>query len=245
MFKVQRFSYCPSGVLTNGLRLDIEFALQDGSPSRIHTDEVPTPIISRKYSIGQQSESSCSDFDHFREVNPALLDPMSEIVNFTKILNNITEEHKLDPLNFSGTLVSLFHRLILFAPLINQRLSDPFEDLLHLALLAFLTTLLPEYGQDHYKYDLLSHRLRRAISMFVPTTDRHAEIMVWTLFVAGISVMRASHDQWLLQLVAVYCQQLNLRTWLDVRQILCKTCWIYAVHDRPGEQLWEEMGLAL
>lgn len=149
---------------------------------------------------------------------------------------------KLDPLSYTEILVSLLYQLIEIAPLGQTRSMSGglHDDVAHLAMLAFMTTLLPRYGRDDFNY-LLSDRLDSVLQELcvtsVDTQDSRPSLILWTLFIGGISVLRCKDNRWL---ILEICERQHLYDWPAVRGQLCRFPWIYTLHDGPGQCLWED-----
>lgn len=172
---------------------------------------------------------------------------MLEVINFSNLLNAKERDGKpkLDALEYSEILISLLYHLIEVAPLV--KLSVPrtlYEDVVTLSMLAFMTTLLPEYGRDHSSYLLLSERLKKTIQdVYAPSTDKHygeRSLLLWAMVMSGVSVLKRKEHQWLLLLVLQACEQLGLHDWSAIRRHICGFPWIHTLHDTPGQQLWED-----
>ncbi|RYP93165.1 hypothetical protein DL770_000739 [Monosporascus sp. CRB-9-2] len=219
------------------LRLDVELALESGSPL-FRSDEVPVNAVSDDSRVTKEQLPSTAPW--FSRI-------MLDVVNFASLLNGREREGrmKLDPLNYTETLLSLLYRLIEVAPL-GQSRSLPgglYDDVAHLAMLAFMTTLLPEYGSDHSSYLLLSNRLERAIqdfhAMSAGTPDSGLSLLLWSLFISGVSVLKRKDHRWRSLLILETCERLDLYDWPAVRRQLCGFPWIHTLHDVPGQCLWE------
>lgn len=221
-------------------RLDAELALQIGSPTLFHSDAIPVNAVLGDSYITKQQCSSTS---------PGLSRIMLDVLSFASLLNSRQEEGrtKLDPLSYTEMLLSLIYRLIEVASLGKPHCMSKrtYEDVAHLALLSFMTTLLPEYGSDQSSYLLLSIRLENAIQdLQIMSADSKKNggysLLLWTLFMAGISTSKRKDHRWLSLLILETCGRLDLYDWPAVRGQLCAFPWIYALHDVPGRLLWED-----
>ena len=218
------------------IRLDVELALQTGLPTLFRSDAVvpansvsgDSPVIKEQLLIIASSLSRI----------------MLSVVSFAGLLNGKEREGrtKLDPLSYTETLVSLLYRLIEFAPLGQPRSMSGglYDDVAHLAMLAFMTTLLPEYGRDDSSH-LLSDRLESAIQDLRVTAadnqDSGFSLLLWTLFIGGVSILKRKDHRWL---ILETCERLDLYNWPAVRCQLCGFPWIHTLHDIPGQCLWED-----
>lgn len=196
---------------------------------------MPGSNILEKYNIGRPFESGTKRLDWSHGVSPKLLSLILDITNFADVLNG----NKLDPLDYSEASSLLLHRLIQFAPLRAPRPIDRLDNQIHLTLLAFMTALLPEYSHNYLNYDLLCNHLNDALGELVLAASQSRKLIVWALFVGGVSLLNSENCPWLRPLLAEKCKELDFHSWLDVHEILCECSWINAVHEKPGKELWE------
>lgn len=176
---------------------------------------------------------------HLLDLQPALLDIFEGIQHFASLLNRVYEKDKIDPIRYSQHAQHLIYRLLQFAPLSESERLCGSQGLLHLTLVAFTATLLPEYGRQHARYDLLSEKIRSRLRSFTILNPWDMDLRLWILFIVGISVIEASEDDWLLPLVQTTCRELGIRTWNKVQEKLRDMLWIGALHDNPGRRLFD------
>ncbi|RYP63718.1 hypothetical protein DL771_009143 [Monosporascus sp. 5C6A] len=220
------------------LRLDVELALQTGSPL-FSSDALLVNAVSRDSHVIKE---------HLPSTAPRLPRIMLNVISFANLLNGKEKEErtKLDPLNYTETLLSLLYHLIEVAPLGQPRSVSGglYDDVAHLAMLAFMTTLLPEYGRDHSSYLLLSNRLESAIQnlhvTYADTQHSGSSLLLWTLFISGVTVLKRKEHPWLSLLILETCERLDLYDWPAVRRQLCGFPWVHTLHDVPGRFLWED-----
>ncbi len=217
-------------------RLDVELALQTGLPTLFPSDAlVPAN--------GTSGDSQIIE-EQLLSITPRLSSIMLSVVSFASLLNSQEREGqtKLDPLNYTETLVWLLYRLIDVAPLgqPHPMLGGLYDDLAYLAMLVFMTTLLPNYAGDDSNH-LLSDRLESAIQDLhvtsADTQDSGFPLLLWTLFIGGVSVLKRKDYRWL---ILETCERLNLYDWPAVHHRLCGFPWIHTLHDVPGRCLWED-----
>ena len=217
-------------------RLDVELALQTGLPTFFRSDAVvPTNDV---------SSDSCVIKEQLPSAASRLSRIMLNIISFASLLNGRGREGrtKLDPLSYMEILVSLLYRLIEVAPFGRSRSMSGglFDDVTHLALLAFMTTLLPKYCHDDSSH-LLSNRLESAIQDLqvtsADTQDNGFSLLLWTLFIGGVSVLKRKDHRWLIWKT---CKRLDLHDWPAIHRHLCEFPWIHTLHDATGQCLWED-----
>ena len=169
---------------------------------------------------------------------------MLSVASFASLLNDRKREGrtKLDPLSYTETPVSLLYQLIEVAPLGQPRSMSGglCDDVAQLAMLAFMTTLLPELSRDESSH-LLSDRLDSAIqdlhATFIDAQDSVFSLSLWTLFIGGVSVLKGKDHR---SLILKTCERLDLYDWPAVLRQVCGFPWIHTLHDVPGRRLWEE-----
>jgi hypothetical protein len=173
---------------------------------------------------------------------------MLDLFSFSRLLNDVERRQrlKLDPLNYTETLVSLLYRLSEVSQG-STKARGRYGDVTYLAMLAFMTTLLPEYTRDGSSCPLLSDRLGSAVQDLCVTasesSDFDSPLLLWILFIGGISVLKIKDYRWLPPLIADTCEKLELDNWAVIQRQLSQFPWIFALHEAPGHRLWEDVRL--
>lgn len=228
------------------IRVDAELALQNGSSiifgSKALRDAVSPGSEAFKAIKEQLPHAAPADFPYFRP----------EVVSFSRVLNTIGQKgsSRLDPLGFMEIMIWIFYHLIEAARLGQPRSSMPegqFEEVANLGMLAFMTTLLPEYGRatDHSSYPLLCCRLKSAIqdlhsSAILEENRESWLLLIWALFMGGVTVIKGSELLELSPWILEASSRLQLYTWPAVHDQLCQSPWIRTLHDSPGLALWKD-----
>ncbi|KAJ5116634.1 hypothetical protein N7456_000982 [Penicillium angulare] len=226
------------------LRLDIELAMRSGTPPVLLDETLPVRSILCDF-----------DTDDLPHLELPLMPPMMlDIFKFSVLLNQAHSNTipKLNPLDFTETIVALLYRLIggVFAmPVMSDKKSN-FHDLLHPTMIAFMSTLLPEYTLDKSGRCTLSSRLEDRLQETyfgsILISDLEASILVWILFISAISVLDAKNNEWLLPLLAGTIDRLQLTSWSQAEQQLKMFPWIDCIHGPPARDLWDHLrGLEL
>jgi hypothetical protein len=114
----------------------------------------------------------------------------------------------------------------------------PLDNLFHLSLVAIMSTLMPEYGHNSARYLLLADELQEALRMYSQVAGRLDEIMLWALFIGYVTILPGSDRAWLLPSAIETCARLGLRSWEDVRGVLCRYAWIGVLYNKAGLKLW-------
>ncbi|KAH8666891.1 hypothetical protein BX600DRAFT_511780 [Xylariales sp. PMI_506] len=225
-------------------RLDIELALQGGSPVCFIGKDAPPCIFPASVLLksGQASKISKSGLHQIFECQPdqTILGTIGiEIRSFSDFLNNIGEDNKLAQLDFAQHVQYLLHRLLEFTPLLAWKNLMGKDKILYPTLVALMTTLLHEYGRQQSQYDLLAQIMREELHEIVPLSIAEKEFVLWVTFVASISVLDSKDDEWLMAIVRIRCAELGLQTWEQVQAILYTFAWISPLHDNAGQMLYE------
>ncbi|PKX97249.1 uncharacterized protein P174DRAFT_510322 [Aspergillus novofumigatus IBT 16806] len=183
------------------LRLDVELAMQNGTHTLFRSDEVPVHMVLCDPDVCSGQFPRAASW-----MPPIMLDLL-----------------KLDPLDYTETLVSLLYHLVDVSPL-GYPSSEPggrYIDMTYLAMLAFMTTLLPEYNRDGSSCPLLSDRLGSALQDLCVTasesSDFDSPLLLWILFISGISVLDLKDYRWLSPLIADTCERLELDNWAFIQ----------------------------
>lgn len=171
---------------------------------------------------------------------------MTDLISFARLLNKTEKKQspKLNPLDYTETLLSLLYRIIDASS--SRRASvtadGPFRNMINLSMLAFMTTLLPEYTRDQSSCPLLACRLEIAIRDICATALESSELdlpFLWVLFIGGISVLNIKDHHWLSSSILRICKRLQLDNWVAIQQEISQFPWIFALHETPGRLLWE------
>ncbi|KAL3464470.1 hypothetical protein BJX64DRAFT_91342 [Aspergillus heterothallicus] len=222
------------------LRLDVELAIQTGTHTLFRGGEVPIgPILCRP--------SGCNGQLSLATAWMPL--GMLHLLNFSALLNGAEMERipKLDPLDFTETLIWLVYFLLESMSLLKASapLGAECSTLPHLAMLAFMTTLLPEYTREGYGSSLLAKRIEVALENIHTTPpelwDLEPTFLLWILVITTISVCDSRDQVCVRGLIVATCERLRLDDWTAVNKQLTLFPWIYALHNAPARQLWEDI----
>jgi hypothetical protein len=215
-------------------RLALEFALQDGGTVGFEVDEVE----GLEWGDGVLASRSGVDCDRARgleSIDPVLLAHFESVGYLTDRLN--TDSVKVNPLDYSDAISLRLHRLLVYAPVSPDHRSDlaPLDSLVHLTLVAIMTTLMPEYGHNQARYELLGGQMRNALQVYAKEKDKNCEIVLWALFVGYATVISVGRNEaWLVAVAADMCGQLNLHDWRCVGGVLHRYAWISVYYDKAG-----------
>lgn len=227
------------------IRVDAELALQNGSSIMFGSKALRNALSPRS----EMSKAIKEQLPNAAPANSPYF--MLEVVSFSRVLNTIGEKgsSRLDPLGFMEIMIWIFYHLVEATRLGEPRSSVPegrFKEVANLGMLAFMTTLLPEYGRaaDHSSYPLLCHRLKSAVQDLhsTSTLEENREswlLLLWALFIGGVTVIKGSELLELSPWILESSSRLQLHSWPAVHNQLCRFPWIRTLHDSPGLALWK------
>lgn len=214
--------------------------MQNGTRTLFRADQVPiNPVLcDPDVSSGQ-----------FPRTVPWMPLTMLDLFSFSKLLNEIErrKKPKLNPLDYTETLLSLLYRLVEVSPLRQASANSGglYGDVTYLAMLAFMTTLLPEYTRDESTFPFLSNCLGSTMKNLYVTASEFSNsdslLLLWVLFISGISVLNLNNHHCLSPLIVSTCKRLELDNWAVTQRQLSQFPWILALHETPGRRLWEDV----
>jgi hypothetical protein len=219
-------------------RLGIEFALQDGGDVGFEVDEAEGLIVWN----GHMEFCRSGGLNDMDAVDPVLRAHFESIAHFTQYLNN--NAARVDPLDYSDAVCIRLHRLLAYAPLgtNRNRCLSLLNNLVHLTLVAIMTTLMPEYGYNQARYKLLGDQLLHAYRGYTATRDMSYEVLLWALFVGYTTILNGDEAEvWLVALAADMCVQLDLHDWSNIHRVLRRYAWIDVVYDKVALKVLSRM----
>ncbi|OAL56476.1 hypothetical protein IQ07DRAFT_8669 [Pyrenochaeta sp. DS3sAY3a] len=220
-------------------RLSLEFALETGSMVAFSLTDMPD---NGNLGIDTHSKPVPSSLPPSNKsrlgISLQLSGMLEDIQQLATILNSTSARTRLNPMHYSEAVFSRLHRLLHFAPLGTRRLLSAFDDLVHLSLVAVMTTLMPEYGRHPTSNDLLSNMYRCAISRYTACVVTDPKTLLWALFIASITVFHNDTQDWLCSIVSGLCSNMNLLTWDEVEAILSQLPWLRDLYSAPAAKLW-------
>lgn len=217
-------------------------AIQNGTSTLFRGDQVPI------HSVLCNPDVSSRQFPRTSPWMPLII---LDLFSFSRLLNKVERRQspKFNPLDYTETLLSLLYRLVEASALgeTSTKSGGLYGNVLYLVMLAFMMTLLPEYTRDGSVCPLLSGHLESAIQDLGVAasefSDSDPPLLLWILFVSGISVLNFKDHHWLSPLIAGTCERLELYNWVTIEQQLSQFPWIFALHEAPGRRLWEDVRL--
>ncbi|KAL2373783.1 hypothetical protein BDBG_02104 [Blastomyces gilchristii SLH14081] len=215
--------------------IDLGLAMGTGSTPRFIQGEVSwSPQIARGSTTTRFPELGTIH----SQLDPKLLNIWADIREFSRAANKADETG----VKMSKSLVSQFSTSIPYRLLHLQ--FDPLSlpELLRLCMLAYVKNLLVKIRSVGRKMASLANKLEvalRAQQFFPETSCEMAELLLWSTFVAAISIFDNFDAGWLQVLMVQTISTLGLGTWTEVRGVVKRFLWIDMIFDQPGMQVFE------
>lgn len=220
-------------------RTDLDCALSYGTAPCFYRDRM-SHVIWRLASQGfPMSQHSINSNSWFNELNPTLRQLFLEV---TCIGSSFNMGYKLDPYMFQEFIVSLGYRLISFHAIgsPSPQLENKVDRAVHIGLTVFLTTLFLRRGDRCFlRYKPVAKHLTCVVDTGLD--EEHNDLMLWLLFIGGVSVLGDLDTTWLSMRMRHAAQSLNLTSWKGIQLCLVQFPWINVLHNEAGEALWKQL----
>jgi hypothetical protein len=147
---------------------------------------------------------------------------------------------KIEPELFQEVLISVNYRLLLFESTGIGRDGD-FE-VLRLAMLAFSASVFLQTACHEMIFDIVNHKL-----MSIKSTVQYGNnvlpgvVSLWIHFMLALISLKTPIHDCALESFSDLVRKSNIATWPDLRTMLKRMLWINALHDRAGEQIFEQV----
>lgn len=214
-------------------RGDIDFSIHDGSVPKFWCDQFPYGSIPELPDLDQFLSNSLG----ITELQ--LQDIHQDNMRLCNYLNDSETLTKLNPTTFEDALISLAYRLLYLHPLKGERPRSLIDNAYHLGSVTVLWTVLFASGKHHRSpYTLLAEKISDAANELVAAGMDGDPLLLWLLFVGGISVISPGKKSWHYPQINRCKSALCLDDWQSARDVLRKLPWISLLHDKPAEELW-------
>ncbi|KAF5019377.1 hypothetical protein F66182_8627 [Fusarium sp. NRRL 66182] len=221
---------CNRALLQKMCRTDVELAVAQGTRTRFGTAGLTAaaagPVSARK--LAYPLDQTCA---LLRQVTRELL-----------ALCRRPGRAKMSGLQYQDVLISMWQRLVDFAPLGGTRPQNLLDDVWQLALLAFLVTVAWSMSYLKSAHCKLLHKLLRErveSHALVDRGDDHQGMWLWVVFIYALSLPEGDCDQPLLEEIQDMAIKLGIGSWEELKANCQLFPWIGIVHDVPGRDLWE------
>ncbi|KAI1469246.1 uncharacterized protein F4812DRAFT_323434 [Daldinia caldariorum] len=221
-------------------RADLEFAIYLGSPTLFGVDELPdtATIDWLRERFGASRVSALLASPLFMQLSPDMQEIWIDVMSHASFLNeNENNGIKMDGYKYHDTLILIGYRLVHIRPL-DKGPGISLENDIHTGLLMLMTNFFLSILHRVPDLPLLRQRIEALVLEKLIGGKEEEEVLLWILFMAGITIPGLPEDEHFMRRISEVTISLDLQSWDDVRQILSKFPWIKAIHERPGNTLW-------
>ncbi|OTB00690.1 hypothetical protein M426DRAFT_267228 [Hypoxylon sp. CI-4A] len=243
---VSRLAQEKPALVQKVFRADIQIALYLGMSTRFSVEEVPgaAAIDWLRQKFGDSRVHHLCQSYPFSMLHTGLQDVLVDIAGFASFLNkDAGDDVKINGHTYHEALLLLGYRLFRQSPLKESRYSSTFEGILHLGLAIFISTFLLSHNHEYPDLPVL-----RELTLVLAQEDfgednAKEEVLLWVLFLGGISLFKGNLDGWLIQRTVQSTKRLGLQSWDDVCQVFSKSTlpWVRTLHDSSGRYLWDQL----
>jgi hypothetical protein len=223
-------------------RTDLELALKKGTSTLFGCQQLTTPVL--PYFVKPHEQKTCvalpnSLSEASLEVRSAMIDALA--------LCSYAGSARLGAFQYQDLVISICQRLSDYAPL-NERPSQPLDDVCQLGLLAFMSTFFSRPGEVHpICFTLLSDLFRSRLEILgnkltYGQPDNDPSLSLWLLFIYAVSSPGYEEccqaDSFVGKHIRALATTLILKTWEEVAAHLTAYPWVAAFHDEPSKKFW-------
>jgi hypothetical protein len=237
-------------------RADLELALVVGTPTIFGSQSWPLPL---PLPASPYVDVFPLDDGRALRVKVALPYPLSETCvvvhsamrDVLALCSCADSAVQLDAFQYQDLAISIFQRLVDYAPLGGLRPPHPLNDVCQLGLLAFMSTILHHTRQRQSAYTvLLSKVFWIQLDLFDNDMvsrqhNKYPSLRIWLIFIYAVSApgyeQFCDMDSSVAQSIRTLAKTLTLGGWEDVAAHLSGYPWIAAFHNEPGKKLWESV----
>jgi len=225
-------------------RVDLELALSAGTPTLFGSQPLPMPKL--PYIILLDDRSSCVALPYpLGETSPVINSAMTDVLALCKYAGSA----QLSAFQYQDLVISILQRLIDYAPLSDERLLHPLDNVCQLGLLAFMSTILSHSREKRPACSiLLSDLLRTCLDRFddeivYDGVNKYPSFHLWLMFIYAVSAPEyeqcCNKDSFVARRIQVLANALILETWENTAAHLSTYPWVAAFHDEPSKKLWD------
>ncbi|KAH1597852.1 hypothetical protein KXV95_001375 [Aspergillus fumigatus] len=234
-----------SGLGEKILRVDLEYALQLGTPTLFRLEEAEWAFMGMRQFSDVHAQPNGKDYfprsqQHILGSLPInLRDLFLDVLFLASSLNNAMtgDSPKLGVFQLHQNIILLGYRLVKLKPLGLPLRSSSLENRVHLGLAAFLASFLQGWDGQISPNHLLSRSLLASVHQHLSAEQNEQELSLWALFRGAVLPSSWNDSTWVLK-TRVTLKALGIDSWGDIRDILGKYPWVNAIHDPPGQTLW-------
>ncbi|KAK2616451.1 hypothetical protein QQS21_000693 [Conoideocrella luteorostrata] len=222
-------------------KTDILFSLQHGGETMFFRDSMSAVrnALATKGLI-LDGMAAAESAPRSSELDPYLREALQDMMAVCLLFNNGLRNRTLDYLLFLEIIVSLFYRLIWFHPLKNTNKETSVDNVYHVGMLAFMSTMLVQRGPRRIiKCQMISKTVEEAVQRRLPSVDD--ELAFWLMYMGAIWSDKGPDGEWIGVKIRNTATRLGVESWGKARDCLRRFPWIDALHDEPGLEVWNRV----
>lgn len=224
-------------------RADLEIAFYFGTQTTFRAEDLPgqnTAVWLRNlYKKDTQAYHRSKRMT--LDLEPGLQASFLDLMSLSAFANGCSVcPTKLRAYTFHDLVILFGFRLVQIRPLQQPGFATRFETLLHLGLMAFLTTFLAGLSRKRPNFKSITDPLQWVIQAARGERDDFQKIVLWALLLGGDVLFTEADEDWFLPRVAEVTTVLKLEEWDDVEEIVTKFPWIRSIHGKTAMYLWQK-----
>lgn len=159
----------------------------------------------------------------------------ADLRDFSNAANTATTTGiKISPSLFTNISTSVPHRLLS----LNYD-ETSIHELLRLSMLAYVKSVLIRMKGSGRNMTSLAEKLQAALlSQLSSPAPGQLPLVFWTCFMAALSIFDDCEPNWLRMGLQRTMSSLDIRTWMEARDVLKNYLWTDMLHDAEGEKLF-------
>jgi len=229
-------------------RADLDLALMAGAPTLFGPQSSPLPTTLYVVPINEQTLNIVLPHP-LGETSLALQSAIRDVLT----LCSYAGRAQLGAFQYQDLIISMFQRLVDYAPLAGPRPLHPLDDVCQLGFLAFMSTVIHHNQQ---RRPTCSISLSKAFWIQLDKFDndvtfnqgnKYSSLYLWLIFVYAVSApdykRYCDASSSVARRICMLADTLALKTWEDVNTYLSAYSWIMEFHDEWGRKLWESVTL--
>ena len=173
---------------------------------------------------------------------PALKEVLFDIMGICRLYNTDMSKRPLDLYRFQEATVSICYRLLGFRTLEESRRKSDIQSAYHIGLVILMLSILVQSNQSRaIKYELVALCLRDVLESGLDEIEDG--LTFWLLILGGFWISGEEELGWAVSRLQRMASRLRITTWDEARSCLRRFPWIHAIHDKPGQKLWDQVRL--
>lgn len=210
-------------------------ALHDGTPPLLR---YPGLSGDRIYAIfgSTRKHSRLAEF----RLDSALSCIAADVSTLADFLNSENKQHKLQPTAYQDLVVDLGYRLLEYKPLDGEESQDTLQAALHLALTAFMTTFILQFGHKRrIRFQNLSVHLKEALNKPWTCEPANRTFLLWAAVIGGIAEIESDDHPLLLAEIKRTADGLGIHDWESLQRVLLQYPWVRLLLDDSAKKIWD------